>query len=240
MGYNPENLPFSFINDRGHLVGFDIELIHMMAKELGVDVAFIPWDYQTGIEMLDRCQFDIAIGGLIVTPTRLTQINFSRPYMDMTLAVVVEDYRRHEFTSWHELSEQPDLRLGAVGKNMAKDAHTYLANTDIIPMKSPDEFFKDNPDHLDAMLTTAEAGSAWTILYPAYSVVVPEPYLKLQAAFAMPLCDSGFENFVNAWLEMKKTPGVIHKLYDKWILGKEVEQKKRRWSIGRDVFGWWE
>ena len=69
---------------------------------------------------------------------------------------------------------------------------------------------------------------------------MPEPHLKAHAAFAFPLEDTDFENFVNDWLHLKKKRGIIDNLYDKWILGKEVEQKKLRWSIGRDVLGWWE
>jgi ABC-type amino acid transport substrate-binding protein len=34
LGYNAENLPFSFVNDKGDLVGFDVELMHMLAREL--------------------------------------------------------------------------------------------------------------------------------------------------------------------------------------------------------------
>jgi hypothetical protein len=49
-----------------------------------------------------------------------------------------------------------------------------------------------------------------------------------------------FEDIVNDWLQLKKTSGFIDKLYDKWILGKGVEQKKPRWSIGRDLFDLWE
>jgi ABC-type amino acid transport substrate-binding protein len=71
-------------------------------------------------------------------------------------------------------------------------------------------------------------------------VAVPEPYLKANAAFAMPLATLDFEDFVNDWLQMEQTRGVIDKLYNKWILGMKVEQKKARWSIGRDLFGFWE
>jgi hypothetical protein len=49
-----------------------------------------------------------------------------------------------------------------------------------------------------------------------------------------------FEDFVNDWLQMNQTSGIIDKLYNKWILGTKVEQKKGRWSIGRDLFGLWE
>ena len=85
---------------------------------------------------------------------------------------------------------------------------------------------------VDAIVISAEAGSAWTILHPAYSVVVPEPHIKAHAALAMPLDDSDFEDFVNDWLEMKKTSGIIDKLYEKWILGKKVEKKSSDGQLG--------
>ena len=34
VGYNPENLPFSYHNDKGDLVGFDVELMNELAREL--------------------------------------------------------------------------------------------------------------------------------------------------------------------------------------------------------------
>jgi ABC-type amino acid transport substrate-binding protein len=126
-----------------------------------------------------------------------------------------------------------------VGENRAKNVKQYLPNTEIVLLETYSNFFTDNPKKVDALVISAEAGSAWTILYPSYSVVVPEPHLKANAAFAMPLATLDFEAFVNDWLQMQQTRGIIDKLYNKWILGIEVEQKKARWSIGRDLLGWW-
>ena len=55
----------------------------------------------------------------------------------------------------------------------------------------------------------------------------------------MPLGDSDLGDFINNWLQLKKTSGFINKLDEKWVLGKSDEQEKRRWSIGRDVLGLW-
>ena len=110
----------------------------------------------------------------------------------------------------------------------------------MVLLETYSEFFTNNPKGVDALIISAEAGSAWTILYPSYSVVVPEPHIKANAAFAMPLGDSDLGDFINSWLQLKETSGFINKLYEKWVLGKSVEQEKQRWSIGRDIFGWWE
>ena len=240
IGYHPENLPFSFVNDNGDLVGLDVELMHMLAREMKVEIEFIEWTYETVFKDLDQNKFDIAIGGLIVNPERLAKANFSNPYMNMTSAVVVKDHRRNQFKSWRLIDKEPIIRLGVAGERRARNVKRYLPNSEIVLLETYSDFFKDNPKDVDVLVISAEAGSAWTILYPAYSVVVPEPHLKSNAALAIPLGDSDFGDFVNNWLQMKQTSGIIDKLYNKWILGTKVEQKKGRWSIGRDVLGLWE
>ncbi len=240
VGYHPENLPFSFINDKFDLVGLDVELMHVLAQELKIEVEFIPWTYETVFEDLNQNKFDIAIGGLIINPERLARANFSIPYINMTTALVVEDHRRKEFKSWSEIDKQYFTRIGVVGERRANNARRYLPNTDFVLLETYSEFFADNPKHVDALVMSAEAGSAWTILYPAYSVAVPEPHLKANAGLAIPLANSDFQDFVNNWLQMHQTSGTIEKLYGKWILGTKAEQKEGRWSIGRDLLNLWE
>jgi Na+/H+-dicarboxylate symporter len=240
VGYHPENLPFSFVNDKGDLAGFDVELMHVLARELKVELEFIEWTYETVFKDLNRNKFDLAIGGLIVNPERLAKANFSNPYMNMTTAVVVEDHRRNEFKGWRLIDKKLTVRLGVVGERRANDVKHYLPNTEIVLLETYSNFFTDNSKGVDALVISAEAGSAWTILHPAYSVVVPEPHQKANAALAIPLANSVFEGFVNDWLQMKQTSGIIDKLYNKWVLGTKAEQKKGRWSIGRDLFGLWE
>ena len=240
VGYNQENLPFSYHNDNGDLVGFDVELMNELARELGVELEFVQWTYETLFKELEQNKFDVVIGGMIANPERLTKANFSEPYMNITNAVVVQDYRRHEFKNWRSIDEKLNIRLGVVGEKRAEVAKRILPNTDIVLLETYREFFTDNPKGVDALAISAEAGSAWTIIYPSYSVVVPEPHIKAHAGLIMPLGGSDFENFVDDWLKLKRTSGFIDKLYDKWILGKGEEQKKPRWSIGRDVLGLWE
>ncbi len=239
VGYNPENLPFSYHNDNGDLVGFDVELMNELVRELGVELEFIQWTYETLFKELEQNKFDVVIGGMIASSERLTKANFSEPYMNMTGAVVVKDYRRHEFKNWRSIDEKLNVRLGTVGEKRAEAVKRILPNTDVVLLETYHEFFTENPKGVDALVISAEAGSAWTIIYPSYSVVVPEPHIKAHAGLIMQLGDSDFGDFVDDWLKIKKTSGFIEKLYDKWILGKSEEQKKLRWSIGRDVLGLW-
>jgi Na+/H+-dicarboxylate symporter/ABC-type amino acid transport substrate-binding protein len=240
VGYHPENMPFSFINDKGDLVGLDVELMHILARDLKIDVEFIEWTYETVFNDLNENKFDIAIGGLIVNPERLAKADFSNPYIDMNTALVAKDHLRNKLKSWRFIDEKLNIRLGVVGERRAKNVKQYLMNTEIVVLETYSEFFTDNPKEVDALVISAEAGSAWTILYPSFSVVLPEPHQKAYAAFATPMAPSNLEGFLNDWLQMKQKSGHIDKLYNKWILGEEVEQKQGRWSMGRDLFGLWD
>ena len=42
VGYLPDNLPFAFFNAAGKLVGFDIEMAHILARELGLALELMP------------------------------------------------------------------------------------------------------------------------------------------------------------------------------------------------------
>ena len=130
---------------------------------------------EKSLKKMENEAFDVAIGGLIVTPARLALINFSNPYMDMTTAIVVKDHERHRYKNWRTIDKDRLVRLGVVGKGRVQDLKSFLPNTNIVAINSYREFFTSNPNNLDGLVISAEAGSAWTILYPAYSVVVPEP-----------------------------------------------------------------
>ena len=54
VGYLPDALPFAFFNQSGDLVGFDVELAHRLAREMGVSLAFVPVDRERLVAQLAR------------------------------------------------------------------------------------------------------------------------------------------------------------------------------------------
>ena len=91
----------------------------------------------------------------------------------------------------------------------------------------------------DALLTTAEQGSAWTLLYPHYTVVIPEESIfKDFIAYPIPKGNLEFLNYLNQWLNIVKMSDFSKKEYEYWILGQDPKAKKPRWSIMHNVLGW--
>ena len=103
VGYLPDALPFAFFNQRGDLVGFDVELAHRLAREMGVTLAFVPVDRERLAEQLAEGYCDLVMSGVAVTTNRARDVLFSDSYLDETAGVrragrparAVRDLGRH-------------------------------------------------------------------------------------------------------------------------------------------------
>ncbi len=89
------------------------------------------------------------------------------------------------------------------------------------------------------MVFTAQAGSAWTLMYPGFTAAIPHPdVLSVPLAYPVEQGSRELVDFINAWLERRERQGTINRLSDYWILGKGAIEKKPRWSVIRDVLRW--
>jgi ABC-type amino acid transport substrate-binding protein len=153
------------------------------------------------------------------------------------VALVVEDHQREEVASWKAIEQIPGFKIGVASRENFEQAQKILPETEIVQLDSYEEFFSGH-SNANTIVISAEAGSAWTILHPQYTVAIPEPHFTRPVAIAMAPGDQAFLNFINAWLQLKKTTGEIDRLYNIWILGKDDEQKKPRWSVIRNLLHW--
>jgi Na+/H+-dicarboxylate symporter/ABC-type amino acid transport substrate-binding protein len=240
VGYMKGRLPYAYFNTAGDLVGFDIDMAYTLARDLGVQLELVPVEFDRMAERLNTGYCDLIMSGVAVTPERARDMAFSIPYTQETLAFIVKDYRRDEFNSREAVRRHEVLRLGVpnVPYYIAKVRH-YLPQAKLVLVSSIREFFERLGEELDALVYTAEAGSAWTLLYPSYAVAVPQPdVLAAPIAYAMAHGDLGLVEFINTWLELKKEDRTISSLYDYWILGQNAVPKQPRWSVLRNVLGW--
>jgi len=222
------------------VVGLDIELAHILAKQLGVSLELVPIDVSPAPQYLTEGICDIVVGGQPMRPELLQYVSFSTPYMDETIAFVVRDHRRDDFSSRDALQNLKKPRIGAMDVPYYVDlVRDYIPQAEIVLLSSPREFFRDESDNLDALVLTAESGSAWSLIYPDFSVVVPQPdIVAVPLVYLVKEGDRGMVEYLNMFIELKKKDGTIHRLYEHWMLGKQAGKKGPRWSVIRDVLHW--
>jgi Na+/H+-dicarboxylate symporter/ABC-type amino acid transport substrate-binding protein len=240
VGYLPDNLPFAYFNATDELVGFDIEMAHTLARDLGVQLEFVPIERDRMAEQVNAGYCDIIMSGVAVTPERALVMGFSAPYLEQTVAFVVKDHRRDEFSSREAVRRLKAPRIGVPNLPYYIDkVHRYVPQAELVILKSVTEFFEQRGDELDAIVYSAEAGSAWSLRYPAFTVAIPQPdVLTGPAAYPLARGDQELAAFLNIWIELKKQDKTIAALYDYWILGKNAVPQRPRWSVVRNILHW--
>jgi len=240
VGFTPDALPFAFFNARGDLVGFDIELAHHLASELSVRLEFVPIDRGRMEEQLGGGYCDIVMSGVAVTTSRAATLLFSNSYLDETFALVVPDYAREQFSSWSAIEARPATTIAVPNVPYYIDKlRERLPRARVTLVDDLGAAFARPDPAVDAIALPAERGSAWTLLYPQFTVVVPEPgIVKVPLAYAIARHDDAFASFINTWIDLKRKDGTMETLYNYWVLGREVTRRQPRWSIIHDVLHW--
>jgi hypothetical protein len=158
------------------------------------------------------------------------------------IGFAVRDGDANDFATLAAIRKRGRVTIGVAAdrRDVEEMLRVYLSGVELrfVALGSR-EFFSGRHPEVDAFATLAQVGAAWSLLYPEYSVVVPQPNpLKLPAGIAMRKGDRDLADFVNEWLVIRKASGALDRAYEYWVLGKGAEERRRRWSIMRDVLGW--
>jgi ABC-type amino acid transport substrate-binding protein len=241
VGYNEDKIPFAYFDEGGGLVGFDVNLAHALARDLGVSIEFVRFDRATLIEQVQADHFDFVMSGLVGTLERSEAMVHSASYMDVTLGLVVPDYRVREFESLDEIRKLEAPRIGFVdlSRGFVARLKAELPEAQLVEIENNRDFFEVDDLSLDALLISAESGSAFTLFYPEYEVAVPSDFdVKLPLFYVLAGTDNETRDFIDHWVQLRTKDGTFDAYYQHWILGRRPTTKQPRWSILRNVLHW--
>ena len=230
------------MNRERKLVGFDVEMAQILGRDLGVKVEIVELgDLAALPRLLASGDVDLGMAGIAVTPERASEMLFSEPYLDETLAFVVKDHLRDQFSTWAHIRELGELPVAIPNLPYYIDhLRTRAPALKLAPIDTASQIEANlKQQTFDAVAMSAESGSVLTLLYPKYTVVVPEPEIvKIPLAYPLARRDQDWGHFINTWIELKRRDGTIDALYGHWILGKQAVKRQPRWSIIRNVLHW--
>ncbi|MET9902586.1 transporter substrate-binding domain-containing protein [Streptomyces sp. NPDC006446] len=202
----------------GKVQGFDVSLIDLVAKDLGVKQAIVdtPFEnFKTGA-FLNSEQCDLAAAGMTITEERKKNVDFSDPYFDATQAVLVD--KKSGINSLADVKAK-GAKLGAQAQTTGED---YAKQQGFDPVS-----FESS----DAVLSGLRSGQVQAVIID-YPVV--QGWLKDKAnADAFKVADNlntgeqyGFTvkkgntklvDAINKAIKDAKADGTYKKLYEQWI-----------------------
>ena len=89
VGLDDTFAPMGFKNEKGEIVGFDIDLAKEVTKRLNMEVEFKSINWDSKILDLNSGNIDLIWNGLTITPERSTETEMSKPYMSNNQSIVV-------------------------------------------------------------------------------------------------------------------------------------------------------
>ena len=218
-------------------MGFDIDMGSILSRDLMLQAEFVPVSRGILEQGLDATTCDIVMSGVAVTVNRAAHVQFSSMYLDETIAFIVPDHRAAAFSDWSSVRAMGKLRIGVPrSPYYIQRIRDELTDAVIVPIDRLDDMFEPHHPPIDAFVATAERGSAYTLLHPAYSIAIPKPRpFKVPLGYVIANRDAAMTSIVNTWIEQKRKDGTIDELFADWILGQESSPREPRWSVMRNV-----
>ena len=237
---SPDAMPWCYVNGRGELVGFDVDVAHAMAVQLQTRLALVPVERVAFPAALVRGVCDL--GTRRITPSQASSIVFSRPMAFEKWAFLTPDHERNVFASVDSLRQLRAPRITVFREPEWIDMlQARLPNAEVIPIDSLLEYINAPAGRFDATFTGYDRALAYSVAYPQFAAVVPTPdFGSIPIAISVPAGEEPLLALANAFVEVGAAEGVFQAKLDYWIKGEGAQlEREPRWSIGRNVLGWW-
>jgi len=123
VGTSADFPPMSFIKD-SEIVGFDIDIIHEVAKRLGKEIVLKNMPFDVLLPQLQLGSLHVVAAGLTATDERAKQLNFSQPYLVNDPLVIVTLKTKPAIT------DIKDIKGKEVLVNQGYTADAYISKID--------------------------------------------------------------------------------------------------------------
>jgi polar amino acid transport system substrate-binding protein len=91
VGTDAAYAPFESQNEKGDIVGFDIEIVQAIAAKAGFEVKFVNTPWEGIFNALDQGDRDMVASAVTITPERKQTMDFSDPYFDAQQLIAVKE-----------------------------------------------------------------------------------------------------------------------------------------------------
>lgn len=126
IGVDDEFAPMGFRNEKGELVGFDIDLAKEAARRMGVEVEFKPIDWDNKEAEITSGNIDMIWNGCDIMNEYKEYMIFSKPYMDNRQIILVSKDNPQKITSLGDLADKK------VGTQSGSNSEDYINQNESI------------------------------------------------------------------------------------------------------------
>ena len=203
---NPPFAPFEFEED-GQIVGLDMDVTAEVAKDLGVTqtVLNVGFDALESGAALESGQCDVVATGLSITEERKANLEFSQPYFDADLGILVKKDSG--------IASEADLAGKRIGVQIATDGEAWVTEHELGAVQFADlglQIQSLNADQVDAVMNDYAVLGTYTA--QGYELLAPVP-TGATYGLAVKKGNTALLTQVDATLERIKADGTWAQIY---------------------------
>ena len=210
--------PFSFIDKNGKRTGSSIELCEMLAKDMGVKITFLDFDWDGLIPALLSKKADLLAADMTPTIKRAMKIGFTKPFMYTGSVVFVKaDSPIQTVADAKKAGLKAAVLLGSTGEGVAKKA---------FPQAELKSYKGGGPLLIDAVMqgqadfavNDSSAVVGQMVNYPPNSLrIFPELLSKEPLAFAVRYDSQDLLELVNLFFLNAELDGRMEQNLNYWV-----------------------
>ncbi len=212
VGTSADYPPYEFhalVDGKDEIIGFDIEIIKEVAKDLGVELALTDMGFDGLLTALQSGNLDMVISGMTPTPERAEAVDFSDVYYVAVQKVIVRAEDKATYTSIDSLAgKKVGAQLGAIQEGIVTD---QMPQSELRALsKLPDLVLDLKSGNVDALVVEEPVANAYIAANPELVLAdVPLAQDEAGSAIAMPKGSAALVEAVNATLKRLADEGKI-------------------------------
>lgn len=208
--------PEMYLDDDGNPAGYDVELMNLLAEDLGVELKIENQEFDALIPGLLAGQWDIISVGLVARPPRMLQMYFTDSYVPYEQVLVAPADTDKAPTI--EAYDADGVTITALQGSTAADQVTnQFPNASLSEFPQQDAAFLEVASgRADAVVVESYLAERFIQANPDDLAIVdlPAPLQIEYGSYAIPLGDDVFLTYLNGWLKYYKNNGTLDTIYD--------------------------
>lgn len=215
--------PYEYIDTNGVYKGFNIDVMHAIAIEMGLDIEIKPMKWKNVKVALENGEID-AIQGITNTYEREKQIAFTKPYLvtsQMIFIPIKNDYIK-------SLRDLQNKTVAVQEKDVANEMVDNIPGVKILKADSQLVALEQLiQGHADAYIGNRMTGlySIQKFKYSEQVKMIGTPINPKDYGIGVKRGNDDLLKIMNDGLEIIKRNGTYDKIYDKWF-GEEIVSTK--------------
>tara|TARA_B110000238_G_scaffold156967_1_gene169920 strand:+ start:515 stop:1282 length:768 start_codon:yes stop_codon:yes gene_type:complete len=198
--------------------GFDVDVMNELAKDIGVKVTFIPTEWKTIVSGITSNKYDVSTS-VTKTAQRALVAGFSTSYYKYGTVPLVLKKNLKKFPTWDSLNNKNVTIATTLGTSQEAKAKEFFPKSNLKSVESPARDFQEVlAGRADGHITSSTEANKLVITYPELAIVKDGSKNPAVLAMMIDQSDQVWLNYINHWVEIKKSSGFFDSLLEKYKL----------------------